>query len=713
MSEFNNIIETEENRLKGLIKETLEVIEEDKKHRQSLSSEISELRKEKLEVNDFSEKNRIEQRIQDLYKKSSLYIFQDEKILRNPYFGVLELSDDLLGDLSYKIGKKTIFGKNSKVSVIDWREAPVSRLFYEYEKDEEYDEDIRGKERSGKISLKRRISIQNRELKSVSEEDIVLSKDISGKWKTPEKTKSTSEIKKEKKDHCLPEITSLISREQFQAITLSPEKTFILQGGAGSGKTTIGLHRIAYLTYKSPEKFRPSEILVLMYNKSLQTYIKGVLPELGIAGGVKTETFHRFAFSIFSKTGFKTVYRQGPPSNAKIKNSAFVIKLLHNYTDILFKKSLEWIKEKFRLKEFESGVKVVSDAADLKDLIDILSTNETFKSLHELSENKAYINKILQRLKNHRLDLFKIFSDKEFILKTAEKENFKIDQKAVSVLTESEKNFYNQGAADFSDVGILVYLMQLKGIEASLPGYSHIMIDEAQDLSPAELAAVLNAADNKNSVTICGDMAQKIKSDVYFDNNTGFAGFVRSVSSSGSKRVSAETLKIGYRATKEIMEIAGHVTGFPPALMPAKSGEPVSVIKTSSFDETLFKAGALLASHHEQNPGALTCVICRLKKDADKVFNVLKENSSIKNIRRHERDDFVFTPGIIVTNAHQVKGLEFSAVAFINPSISQFKNNEEDKMLLHVAFTRASEKLWIIGHDEMAYGLEKFQNVLK
>jgi DNA helicase IV len=450
-----------------------------------------------------------------------------------------------------------------------------------------------------------------------------------------------------------------------------------------------------------------------MYNKSLQTYIKGVLPELGIAGGVKTNTFHRFAFSIFSKTGFKTVYRQGPPSVAKIKNSAFVIKLVHNYADILFKKSLEWIKGKFRLNEFESGIETVSQASDLKDLIDILSTSEIFLSLHEISENRAYINKILKRLKNHRLDLFKIFSDKEFILKTAEKENFNIDPKAVSVLTQSEKNFYNQGASDFSDVGVLVYLMQLKGIEATLPNYSHIMIDEAQDLSPAELASVLNAADNKNSVTICGDMAQKIKSDIYFDNNTGFAGFVRSVSFSGSKKVAAETLQIGYRATKEIMEIASHVTGSEINLTPAKSGEPVSVIKTSSFDETLFRTGAMLAAHHEENPGALTCVICRLKKDADKVFNVLKENSSIKNIRRHERDDFVFTPGIIVTNAHQVKGLEFSAVAVINPSVSQFKNSEEDKMLLHVAFTRASEKLWIIGHDDMAYGLEKFKTVVK
>jgi DNA helicase IV len=235
------------------------------------------------------------------------------------------------------------------------------------------------------------------------------------------------------------------------------------------------------------------------------------------------------------------------------------------------------------------------------------------------------------------------------------------------------------------------------------------MIDEAQDLSPVELAAVINASDEKKSVTICGDMAQAIKDDVCFDQKKGFAGFVRELASLNAYITAAETLKVGYRATKEIMDAAWYIMrNKNPDSLNARKGEPVSIITASSFDETVFRAKSFLVSLHANRPNSLSCVICKFKKDADKIYEHLKKIPEIKNIRRHEKDDFIFTPGIIVTNAHQVKGLEFSNVLFINPSASQFLDNDHDRMLLHVAFTRASEKLVIIGHEKMAYNLSEY-----
>lgn len=139
-----------------------------------------------------------------------------------------------------------------------------------------------------------------------------------------------------------------------------------------------------------------------------------------------------------------------------------------------------------------------------------------------------------------------------------------------------------------------------------------------------------------------------------------------------------------------------------------EKGDPVSIISTSSFDETVFRAKAFILSTHSMRPNSLSCIICKFKKDADKIFEELNKTSEIKDLRRHEKDDFIFTPGVIVTNAHQVKGLEFSNVIFINPSDSQFQDNDHDRMLLHVAFTRASEKLIIIGHEKMAYNLSDY-----
>ncbi|MDY0133105.1 MAG: UvrD-helicase domain-containing protein [Desulforegulaceae bacterium] len=707
MEKFKNIISTEEKNLKDLIEVSEKVFSEEKSIREKISQEIKQLRREKLELLDFNEKNKIEKEIIRLQLQSSRYIFQDPKILRSPYFGILELEDHQLGKLSYKIGKKTIFGKDGEISVIDWREAPISRLFYEYESGEEYDEDIRGMERSGTINLKRRVGIKNRDLKSISEKDFTLVKDNLGTWAEKTQNESSSKRKEEQKNHCLPEITALISKDQFRAITLEPEKTFILQGSAGSGKTTIGLHRIAYMCYSYPEKFPPSKILVLMFNKSLQKYIEGVLPELGISGGVKSLTFHKFAFSILSKEKLVSKWRNGNPETFKIKKSGFAVKLVNSYCEKLFDKSLEWITDKFNEAGLNSSAEKVLEASSLDQFIKILND---FKISRPLSSNEnlesKIASKLLSRLNNHSLDLYKMFTNEKFIEKTAKKENYKIDEKLIKTLVNSQKDFYSRGESDFADIGILIYLLQLKGVDSALPGYCHIMVDEAQDLSPAELAAVINASDDKKSVTICGDMAQAIKNDVYFDKQKGFAGFVREISSSNNFATAAETLKIGYRATREIMDLAWYIMKQKKdSSLNSRKGEPVSIKLTSSFDETIFRTKSFLVSHQLQRPDSLTCIICKFKKDADKVFEELKNHPEIKNIRRHEKDDFIFSPGIIVTNAHQVKGLEFSNVVFINPSISQFQDNDHDRMLLHVGFTRASEKLLIIGHEKMAYDL--------
>ncbi len=183
--------------------------------------------------------------------------------------------------------------------VLDWREAPISRLYYEYEVEEEYDEEIRGRERTGTISAKRQVDTAGGELRQIMERGILLVRGADNNWERAEAAGPVAR-KEGQQDHRLPEITSLISGEQFRAITHPESRTIVLQGGAGSGKTTVGLHRIAYLAYQNPERFCPQRILVVMFNRSLQKYISRVLPDLGVKPGVQVETYHSWAarFSI-------------------------------------------------------------------------------------------------------------------------------------------------------------------------------------------------------------------------------------------------------------------------------------------------------------------------------------------------------------------------------------------------------------------------------
>ena len=367
MKKFNTLISREENRLQNLLSTIFKVINEEENIKKSMSEEIKKLRKEKLESNSYSEKNNIEAKIEKIYSKYSTYCFHDIKILRAPYFGVIDLEDDKFGALSYKIGKNTIFGESGKVEVIDWREAPVSRLFYEYDSGESYDEDIRDIERTGIIKSKTKLGISKKVLLSISEGQTNLIKNKDGNW-TESKFSRTMEKKEQKKNHNLPEITALLDKEQFQSITLNPNSTFILQGGAGSGKTTVGLHRIAYLTYKS-RIFTPKKIMVIMYNKSLMQYIKGVLPELGV-NRVKTETFHSFAKSASMASGSIFSYRSQnqPEYITKLKKSSFTVSLIQTYIENLFKKSKSWLLQKIKNDNSEEIQALISTIKKQKNL---------------------------------------------------------------------------------------------------------------------------------------------------------------------------------------------------------------------------------------------------------------------------------------------------------------------------------------------------------
>ena len=109
--------------------------------------------------------------------------------------------------------------------------------------------------------------------------------------------------------------------------------------------------------------------------------------------------------------------------------------------------------------------------------------------------------------------------------------------------------------------------------QAALPDYAHIMVDEAQDLSQVELATLLAAADTWQSITICGDMAQKIKDEVTFEGAAGFADFIgQQQKQLGADQTSAQTLMVGYRATRPIMELAWKVLGETGALVTVRDG---------------------------------------------------------------------------------------------------------------------------------------------
>lgn len=227
----------------------------------------------------------------------------------NPYFGHMRLKEgarvrDVL------IGNTTYVDTDTGVRVVDWRDAPVSRIYYRYAEGDEYEEEFGGQLLEGTVTIRRATVIREGALRRVVSPQGVFLRGREG-WQRGSVSAAkleggqlsavrppTEEERRDAKlsrgklgvgvdgpeDKHLPEIPALIDPRQFELITKPSAGLVVIQGGAGSGKTTIGLHRLAYLAFNDPKRFSPDKMLVVVFNRALARYIVRVLPSLGVEG---------------------------------------------------------------------------------------------------------------------------------------------------------------------------------------------------------------------------------------------------------------------------------------------------------------------------------------------------------------------------------------------------------------------------------------------
>jgi DNA helicase-2/ATP-dependent DNA helicase PcrA len=229
-----------------------------------------------------------------------------------------------------------------------------------------------------------------------------------------------------------------------------------------------------------------------------------------------------------------------------------------------------------------------------------------------------------------------------------------------------------------------------KGKEALV--YEHVFVDEAQDLSPVDLAVVLDTVSKARCVTLAGDVAQRL----HMDN--GFTDWRSVLSDLGMAGFEIEPLRISYRSTLPIMAFARHVLG-PLATEPeqhaTRSGVPVELFSFGhSGDAVGFLTEQLRELMHSE-PRASVAVIARYPEQADIYYAGLK-NGDVPALRRVADQDFPFTPGVDVTDVRQVKGLEFDYVILVEVTASTYPADDETRHLLYIAATRAAHQLWVL-----------------
>ena len=157
MEKFEKLVDQEENRCREIVGKIKSTLAAEDALRREKSLEIKELEQQKLAAEGWREKREIGELIGTAREQNARRLYQDDGVIKQPYFAVLEIDDDKLGARSYCLGRQSFFDSKHQVLIVDWREAPISRLFYEYEAGEIYEELIRGQERTGTVATKRQV----------------------------------------------------------------------------------------------------------------------------------------------------------------------------------------------------------------------------------------------------------------------------------------------------------------------------------------------------------------------------------------------------------------------------------------------------------------------------------------------------------------------------------------------------------------------------
>lgn len=652
--------------------------------------------------------------------------------LKKPFFGRIDYrelgmevregeEEEEKKQFSLYIGKNGVSKSSTEIIIVDWR-APVSSVYYDSDVGESSYLSPYGDRIFISLDLKRTFEIKDSKLVDYYDTDVIANDEFLTKYLG------------KNKEVVLGEIIATIQKEQNDIIRDTPWHSVIVQGVAGSGKTTVAMHRISYILYNYKERCRSDEFYIIGSNKMLLNYITGVLPNLDVYN-INQMTLEEFLIVLLDKDfDFKkkkyTLVSPFAKSRIKHKENDSTRTLLKRYKGSLdFIKALEyyldWHETTILRPEdiFYHGKNIYSEI-EIREFLSIFKE----KPLSEKQEllNKRLVSKI--RLVNEReqqeKEIISIETKKykEYFGKKALKYNledmylnflkslldtgryagfpFRLPEKEVVNLLISD---FTGKKIDIYDLAMLTYSKRRLKLTRDFEYVSHIIVDEAQDFGVSVFYCMKQLFANC-TYTIMGDITQNIHYDTGMND---WEALRREVFSEEKDKF--YVLAKSYRNTVEISNYASrvlkHCTFKTYDIEPIiRHGSEVEVYKAEREEEMLQRTAEIINCSKEA--GYTTqAIICRTEEETKEVHKKLKELMDLEPLK-DDLEEMNFTNGIMVLPIHMTKGLEFDSVLLWNPDRENYEKSDADAKLLYVAITRALHELHIVYMGELAELLE-------
>jgi DNA helicase II / ATP-dependent DNA helicase PcrA len=601
-----------------------------------------------------------------------------------PYFAHLRIEDDR-GVRDVLIGRANRLDCSPRI--VDWRQSPIATLYYRYQEGDEYEEQIGEINLCGRILARRSLQISRGRIDRIDGPEGTWLSSGNG-WRPLARRRPSLEGKASwrvnapggasaphlgtqqvyRRQKHLADITGLLDPEQYALVSDVDSGVLAVRGGAGSGKTTVALHRVAWLSSQQPERFRPERMLVVVWGKALRNYVAHVLPSLGVKG-IPIVTWEEWAHEKrvrhFSRLP-RRCREQTPAALSQVKQHPELMAILADQVAL------------------RPAPATIAEALD--DFASFLGNADRVVEQLAVRTAGSIPPHVLVQARRH------------------------FAEQAAALRAWLEGDAESTQVVDAEDEAILLYLYQLRvgplrATRRTPLSLAHLVVDEVQDFAAIEVAVLLGCLDEARSATLAGDTAQQVAA---YGGFTSWKGFLEQLGLEGAE---LRTLQVSYRSTNEIIDFARRVLGTPadveapPGTL--RSGPPVELLRFPSHGSCVGYLAEALHALSRDEPLASVAAIAATP-DLAALYHEGLARAEVPRLRRVVDQDFTFEPGVEVAELADVKGLEFDYVILLEASAHCFPDTDLARRQLHVAITRAVHQVWITVVDTPAVAVRPF-----